>query len=84
VIDRALTHSEYVQTSRLRVRCQSALQAIFLRASVLFVASGPMSGFVLTPVAVLAGVLGAWRLGADPGAYQNRGLPALAPQDTQP
>lgn len=30
-----------------------------------------MSGLVLTPVAVLAGVLGIWRLGADPGRTKN-------------
>ena len=33
----------------------------------LFVESVSMSGSVLTPLAVLAGVLGAWRLGADAG-----------------
>ena len=39
--------------------------AIFLRPPSLLVVS--MWELVLTPFAVLAGVLGAWRLGADPG-----------------
>jgi hypothetical protein len=36
-------------------------------AAALFVKSMAMLGLVLTPLAVLAGVLGAWRLGADAG-----------------
>lgn len=32
-----------------------------------FVPAASMSGLVLTLMAVLAGALGAWRLGADPG-----------------
>jgi hypothetical protein len=56
-----------VQTDNLIIQCESALRVIFLRPSVLFVAAVSMLGSVLTPAAVLAGVLGAWRLGADPG-----------------
>jgi len=41
------------------------MHAIFLRPPALLVVS--MSELVLTPFAVLAGLLGAWRLGADPG-----------------
>lgn len=54
-----------MQISRLTDRWPSSLQAIFPRVSLLFVVW--VSGLVLTPVAVLAGVLGAWRLCADPG-----------------
>ena len=43
------------------------METILFRRSALFVASVAASGFLLTPVAVLAGVLGAWRFGADPG-----------------
>jgi len=52
----------------MMARSQSALQTTFsLRASALFVVAVSMSGLVLTAVAIVAGVLGAWRLGADPG-----------------
>ncbi len=37
------------------------------RPSILLVTSVSISGLILTPVAVLAGVLGVWRLAADPG-----------------
>jgi hypothetical protein len=43
----------------------SVLPPILLRSAPLFVASA--SVLVLTPVALLAGVLGVWRLAADPG-----------------
>jgi hypothetical protein len=56
-----------LQVGKLTTRCQSALQTVFPRPSVQFVASVSMLGLVLTPVAVLAGVLGVWRLGADLG-----------------
>ncbi len=56
-----------MQISKLTILCQSALQAISLHAAPLFMASVSISGLVLTPVAALAGVMGAWRLGADPG-----------------
>ncbi len=42
-----------------------------MRSSVLLVTWVSMSGLVLTPIAVLAGVLGAWRLAADPGWTSN-------------
>ena len=50
-----------MRISNLRAQCGHAL----------LMASASMSGLVLTPVAVLAGVLGAWRLGADPGWTTN-------------
>jgi len=56
-----------VQIRKLNARCQAARQAISLRAPAVIVASASMSGLLLTLVAVLAGVLGAWRLGADRG-----------------
>ncbi|MEN6603125.1 MAG: hypothetical protein ABFD86_11985 [Bryobacteraceae bacterium] len=55
----------------ITTRCQTALQAIPPHFSALFVASVSMSGLLLTPVAVLAGVLGTWRLGADLGFTSN-------------
>ena len=56
-----------VQIGKMTIRFQYAMQAISHRVSVLFVASVPMLGLALTLVAVLAGMLGAWRLGADAG-----------------
>jgi hypothetical protein len=56
-----------VQIRKMITRCQSALQMASLRASELFVAFASMSGLVLTLIAVLSGVLGAWRYSADPG-----------------
>jgi hypothetical protein len=51
----------------MTTRRQSALQASFRRPSALFVALVSVLGIVLTPFAVLAVAMGAWRLGADPG-----------------
>ena len=48
-------------------RYESARQTLFVHAAPPLVVSVSLSGLVLTPVAVLAGVLGAWRLGADAG-----------------
>ena len=56
-----------VQISRMTTRYQAALPAIFLRASTWVAVSMPMAGLVLSPLAVIAGVLGAWRLGSDAG-----------------
>ncbi len=56
-----------VQIQNIATQAQSALHSILIRRSMLFVVSASMLGLVLTPVAVLAAVLGAWRLGADPG-----------------
>ena len=56
-----------MQIRKMTTRCQSSLWAISPHASALFVASVSMSGLVLPPVGVLAGALGAWRLGADAG-----------------
>jgi hypothetical protein len=56
-----------MEIRKIATRRQSALEAIFFHASALFVASVSMSGIVLSPVAVLAGALGAWRLGGGPG-----------------
>ena len=54
-----------VPICNVTTRYQSMMHAIFLRPPALLVVS--ISELVLTPFAVLAGVLGAWRLGADPG-----------------
>jgi len=51
----------------MTTRYQSALHLIFPHASALFIASVPMAGLVLSPLAVIEGVLGAWRLGSDAG-----------------
>lgn len=61
-----------MQIVRLKTRCQSAVRGLFLRAStthnrVRLVPAASMSGLVLTLIAVLAGTLGAWHLGADAG-----------------
>jgi hypothetical protein len=56
-----------VQLRKMTTRCQSALGVIPLHFSALFAASASMSGLLLTPAALLAGLLGAWRLGADLG-----------------
>ena len=56
-----------MQISKMTTRCRSELQTISIHASAIFVQSVSMSGLVLTTVAVLAGALGAWRFGADPG-----------------
>ena len=49
------------------IRRPRALQTVFLWSPVRFVDSVSIWGYVLTPIAVVAGVLGAWRLGADLG-----------------
>jgi hypothetical protein len=56
-----------VQIHKLTTRCRSALPVKLFRPAELLVTSASMSGLVLTPVAVLAVVLGAWRFGAAPG-----------------
>jgi hypothetical protein len=53
-------------------RYQSALRGFSLYTSATrnraqFVSAASMSGLLLTLLAVLAGALGAWRLGVDPG-----------------
>lgn len=53
-------------SAKMNLLYQSMLRALSLDRSALIVASAA-AGFLLTLVAVLAGVLGAWRLGADPG-----------------
>jgi hypothetical protein len=54
-----------VQISQMTARCQSVLHVTLPPRSVVVVASISMLGFLLSPAAVLAGALGAWRLGAD-------------------
>lgn len=54
-----------MQVRTMTSRRQFALRASLLRSFGLVVL--PMSGLMLTAVAVLAGVLGIWRLGADLG-----------------
>lgn len=56
-----------MQLGNSATRYESARQPISVHGSGAFVASVSLSGLVLRPVAVLAGVLGAWRLGADAG-----------------
>jgi hypothetical protein len=56
-----------VQICKLTTRCQSVLQVIFPHASALVAVSVPVVRLVLPPLAVIAGVLGAWRLGSDAG-----------------
>jgi hypothetical protein len=61
-----------MQIVRMKIRSQSAVRRLFLRASTThnrgqLVPAASMSGLVLTLIAVLAGTLGAWRLGVDPG-----------------
>ena len=50
-----------MQLRKMTTRCQSALGVIPLHFSALFAASVSMSGLLLTPAALLAGLLGAWR-----------------------
>jgi len=49
-----------MQISKLTTRCQSAVRRQILPAV-------SMSGLALTLLAVVAGALGVWRLGVDPG-----------------
>ncbi len=49
-----------MQISNLTTRCQSAVRLQIVPAV-------SMSGLALTLLAVLAGALGVWRLGVDPG-----------------
>ena len=67
-----------VQISRLVRERQHSAQAALPRGPALLVDSVSMSGAVLAPIAVLAGVMGAWRLGADLGwtgpFFINEGL----------
>jgi|SRR5579872_1823603 len=56
-----------VQFNRIRMRLLFVPRPRFQGPSPLFVASASMAGLVLTPVAMLAAVFAAWRLGADPG-----------------
>ncbi len=50
---------------KLNTRCQALLRATVLPSSALYLMS--MSGLLLTPIALLACVLGAWRFTADLG-----------------
>ena len=54
-----------MQVRKTTTRAQSTPQPVLPVRSMLFAASA--SGLALTPIAVLAGVLGAWRLCADLG-----------------
>ena len=56
-----------MQISKLAARYQSAVRGIFFHTSAQIVPAVSMSGLALTLIAVLAGALGAWRLGVDPG-----------------
>ncbi|HEV8039732.1 MAG TPA: hypothetical protein VGP62_12765 [Bryobacteraceae bacterium] len=56
-----------VEISQITARYRSALQEIFRYTSVHVVPAASMSGLFLTLLAVLAGALGLWRLGVDPG-----------------
>jgi hypothetical protein len=51
----------------MKTRIQFALRKRFHRPSAQFVPAASMSGLFLTLLAVLAGALGTWRLGVDPG-----------------
>jgi hypothetical protein len=51
----------------MKTRIQSALRKLSHRRSPHFVPAVSLSGLGLTLVAVLAGALGIWRLGVDPG-----------------
>jgi hypothetical protein len=56
----------------MKIRHQSALRGLPLYISATrnhaqFVTAASMSGLLLTLIAVLAGALGVWRLGVDPG-----------------
>jgi hypothetical protein len=54
-----------MKTHPLKMRCQSVLRAVVLQPSAVQVMS--MSALLLTPIAFLAAVLGAWRVSADLG-----------------
>ena len=56
-----------MQIRKLSARYHAALKAISLRAPAVIVASASMSELLMSLIAVLAFVLGAWRLGADRG-----------------
>jgi hypothetical protein len=57
---RSACTSEAVQFRNLTTQCQSAVRPQILPAA-------SMSGLALTLLAVVAGALGVWRLGVDPG-----------------
>ena len=52
---------------KMTTRCRSGLTASLFQPSMLFVQLASMSALTMTPIAVLAAVLGAWRFGAAPG-----------------
>lgn len=56
-----------MQIRNLITRCQPALRQIIFLNSAQILPAVSMSGLVLTRMAVLAGALGVWRLGVDPG-----------------
>jgi hypothetical protein len=56
-----------VRIRNIKSRYPSALRAISFRLSARFVPSLIVPQVMLTPISVLAGVLGVWRLAADPG-----------------
>lgn len=56
-----------MQFSWMLARYRAGFTPILFDASDRVIAVASISGFVLTPVALLAAVFGAWRLGADPG-----------------
>jgi hypothetical protein len=51
----------------MKTRVRFALRELFQRPSAQFVPAASISGLLLTLLAVLAGALGTWRLGVDPG-----------------
>lgn len=56
-----------MQTNHATIRSPAAPRPISFTTPALFVAAVSILEVVLTPVAVLAAALGAWRLSADPG-----------------
>ena len=55
------------QTRSIIDSCQAYSGAAFLRHYPLFVTAASISGFALSPIAAVAGVMGLWRLAADLG-----------------
>ena len=51
----------------MTTRCPSGPRASFFQPSMLLVQLASLPPLILTPIAVLAAVLGAWRFGAAPG-----------------
>jgi hypothetical protein len=60
-----------MQLRQITIRYQYPREAFFRQPAATLVASVSMLGFVLTPMAVMAGALGAWRFGVDLGWTRN-------------